>query len=505
VRSFSNIHTSGRVHPAVLLLLVAVAGIAASAIWMKRSDSSAKPSGSAQRALLVHCAASLKAPVEMIAKDYEAKHGVTVRLQFGATQTLLSSIEVSKTGDLFLPADDSYFAAATAKQLVSTTIPMASQTAVLAVAKGNPKGVKSLADLQRADVRVALANPEAAAVGKLTRAALGVPAWEALAKKAALMAATITEAANSIKAGAADAAFVFDSTLAQYPEFEQVTVPELATATAHVGVGLLTCAKDSAEAMRFARFLAASDAGLPVMKKSGFNVVEGDPWAETPELTVYAGSMLRPAIDQTISDFEKREGCHIARVYNGCGILVGQMKAGSKPDAYFACDNEFMNQVQDSFLPRDEISQNELVILVPKGNPRTIADLRDLTKENLRVGIGHEKQCAMGWLTQRTLSESGITDQFMKNVKVQVPAGDMLVNMMLAGSLDAAVVYLSNAVGSGDKLDAVRIQGIKCSVATQPFAIAKGSPHKQLMSRLHEVLRSAASQEKFKTEGFQWK
>ena len=40
----------------------------------------------------------------------------------------------------------------------------------------------------------------------------------------------------------------------------------------------------------------------------------------------------------------------------------------------------------------------------------------------------------MGWLTQRTLNETGITDQFMKNVKVQVPAGDMLVNMMLAGS-----------------------------------------------------------------------
>lgn len=498
-------HTSGRVHPALLLVIVALVGIAGSFVWMKRGDAPAKLSGSAQPGLLVHCAASLKAPVEAIARDYEAKHGISVRVQFGASQTLLAGIEVSKTGDLYLPADDSYFGPAKEKKLVSTTIPMASQTAVLAVAKGNARGVKSITDLQKPEVRLAITNPEAVAVGKLTRTALGNATWDALARKAVLTAATITEAANAIKAGAADAAFVFDSTLSQYPEFEQVTCPELEKATARVGVGLLTCASDSAAAMRFARYLASGDAGLPVFKKSGFNVVEGDPWTETPELLLYAGSMLRPAIDQTVTDFEKREGCKVTRVYNGCGILVGQMKAGSKPDAYFACDNEFMNQVQDWFQPRDEISQNELVILVQKGNPHQIADLKDLTKEGLRVGIGHEKQCAMGWITQRTFTESGITEKVMKNVKVQVPAGDMLVNNMLAGSLDAAVVYISNAVGAGDKLDAVRIQGIKCSVATQPFAIAKDSPHKQLMGRLHEVLRSAESKDRFANEGFQWK
>ena len=75
---------------------------------------------------------------------------------------------------------------------------------------------------------------------------------------------------------------------------------------------------------------------------------------------------------------------------------------------------------------------------------------------------------------------------------------------MLAGSLDAAVVYISNAVGAGDKLDAVAIQGIQCAIATQPFAIKKGTPYKQLLERLHAVLRSAESEERFKNEGFEW-
>jgi ABC-type molybdate transport system substrate-binding protein len=177
--------------------------------------------------------------------------------------------------------------------------------------------------------------------------------------------------------------------------------------------------------------LSSSDKGLKHYHEFGFQPVSGDAWSEEPEITLYAGSMLRPAIEATITNFERREGIRVTRVYNGCGILVAQMKAGQVPDAYFACDSEFMNQVRALFPDSQEISQNELVILVKKGNPLKIHSLRDLTKPGLRVGIGHEKQCAMGWITQRTFTESGIKAEVMNNVVVQTPTGDMLVNQML--------------------------------------------------------------------------
>jgi ABC-type molybdate transport system substrate-binding protein len=144
------------------------------------------------------------------------------------------------------------------------------------------------------------------------------------------------------------------------------------------------------------------------------------------------------------------------------------------------------------------------VILVKKGNPHNIRSLKDLTKEGLRVGIGHEKQCAMGWLTQRTFAEGGVKTEIMKNVAVQTPTGDMLVNQMRSGSLDAAVAYLSNAAGSADFLDAIRIHGIPCSVATQPYAVAKDSQHKQLAARLLAAIRAEESRQRFTSEGFRW-
>jgi len=195
----------------------------------------------------------------------------------------------------------------------------------------------------------------------------------------------------------------------------------------------------------------------------------------------------------------------VATVYNGCGILVAQMKAGQVPDAYFACDTEFMKQVPDLFPESVDVSQNELVILVQKGNPQEIGSLRDLTKKGLKVGIGHEKQCAMGWLTQNTFREGGVQQEVMENVTVQTPTGDMLVNQMRTGSLDAAVVYLSNAAGSGELLDAVRIDGLPCAIATQPYAIKPDSPNAATAARLFRQICSTQSQADFAAEGFSWK
>jgi molybdate transport system substrate-binding protein len=359
--------------------------------------------------------------------------------------------------------------------------------------------------LVKEGIRIAQASPEGAAIGKLTKQVLTESGdWDELHARTTVYKTTVNEVANDIKVGAVDAGIVFDAVLHDYPSLEAVAIPELAAVKAQIAVALLNSSRHPRQALHVARYLAANDKGLVKYREFGFQPVAGDAWSEQPEITLYAGSMLRPAIEETITAFEKREGVRVTRIYNGCGILVAQMKAGEVPDAYFACDSEFMNQVQPLFVNPLNVSQNQLVILVKKGNPLGIGSLKDLARPNIRVGVGHEKQCAMGWLTQRTFDESGYKAELMKNVVVQTPTGDMLVNQMRSGSLDAAVAYLSNAAGSADFLDAIKIQGIPCSVATQPFAVAKESAHKHLVERLLVAIRAENSKQRFTSEGFQW-
>jgi ABC-type molybdate transport system substrate-binding protein len=170
---------------------------------------------------------------------------------------------------------------------------------------------------------------------------------------------------------------------------------------------------------------------------------------------------------------------------------------------YFACDQSFMTEVTDLFLDAVAVSTNQLVILVHKGNVHGIKSLRDLGKPGLKIGVGHEKQCALGVLTQKTLEEGKLKDPVMKNVQVQLPTGDMLVNQLRVKALDAIIAYVSNATGFHNELEAIAID-IPCAVAVQPIAVGKHSKYPQLAGRLLATIRSQESRAQFLANGFQW-
>ena len=456
--------------------------------------------------LVLFCAASNRAVIESIRIQYEKEFHRSIQIQYGASQTLLASIEVSGTGDLFLPADDSFIELGNRKGLLSEVLPLATMRGVVAVQRGNPKGIHSFSDLLRSEIRMVQASPDASAIGKRTRMALTESKhWGRLESATLAFRTTVTDVANDLMVDSADAGIVFDAVLTTYPNLESIDLPELNTVESKISIAVISSSKRPQAALHFARYVAARDRGLKQYAAHGFRIFSGDIWSDVPELSIFSGSMLRPAIEETLVAFEQREGVRVSRVYNGCGILVAQMKAGQHPDAYFACDREFMNQVPDIFSKPIDVSINELVILVAKGNPLGIQSLSDLAKHNLRVGVGHEKQCAMGWLTQNTLRESGMQDVIMENVTVQTATGDMLVNQLRTGSLDAAIAYLSNAAGSSGFLDTIKIQGFASAVATQPFAVADGSPNKLLAERLFQKLCSQDSKEIFQAAGFRWK
>ena len=117
-----------------------------------------------------------------------------------------------------------------------------------------------------------------------------------------------------------------------------------------------------------------------------------------------------------LDEFELREGVKIIRHYNGCGILVGEMKANpTRPDAYFACDLSFMDQVKYLFARPLDISANQLVILVARHNPKDIRTLAELGRAGLRIGLGRQDQSALGatkdLLNRASLLRRGIQER----------------------------------------------------------------------------------------------
>jgi ABC-type molybdate transport system substrate-binding protein len=352
---------------------------------------------------------------------------------------------------------------------------------------------------------MASANPDAAAIGRLTQRALETSGhWRHLQPRIKVLKPTVNDVANDVKLGTVDAGIVWDATVNQYPELTAVSVPELQGAVAEVGVGVLSFSEQPAAALRFARFLGSREFGLPVFQKNGFVAATGDSWTEQPQVVLYSGGVNRVAIEETLREFEAREGVTVNRVYNGCGILTAQIRSGQRPDAYFACDVSFMTNVASHFLRPTELSQTRMVILTRPGNSKSIRSLADLAQPGLALGIANEQQSALGALTVRLLRAEGLLDRVMPNVRVQTPTADLLVNQLRAGALDAALVYAANASQVKGTLDVIELAQ-DSAWAIQPYAIGRDSLHPRLMERLLEHLRSPNSRARFEQSGFRWR
>jgi len=460
--------------------------------------------------VFMYCAAGMRVPIGEITAQYASQSfGQLIQLQYGGSNTLLNQLEIAGVGDLYLAADESYMELAIEKGLVQETIPVASIRPVIAVRSGNPKNIRTADDLLREDVRVALGNPEAAAVGKKTRQLMKASGrWEKLSKHAIVYMPTVNEIANAVKVGSVDAGIVWDAIVAQYDELEAVRLLELDGGAAHITIGVLSSSEQPTTALRFARYLTARDKGLKVFRQHGYEAVEGDIWELQPSLTLYSGGVNRVAIEGTIEQFQRREDVQIDVVYNGCGVLCAQMKAlrqgdrhGVFPDVYFACDVSFMDQVSDLFPDPINVSETDMVIITAPKNPHGIVTLQDLGAPGIKLGVANPDESALGALTRRLWRELGIGDDLQANVSTQTPTADMLVHAVKLRSLDAAIVYRANVSKVTSGVQVIDIDH-PLALAVQPYAAARDTVHRHTVDRLMSAIRRSRTD--FEAAGFRY-
>jgi molybdenum ABC transporter molybdate-binding protein len=469
---------------------------------------------SAETPLQVFCAANLKKPVEAAARQFQDELGVEVQLQFGGSGTLVSQLRVAKQGDLFIASDEGSLQDARRFELVREVLPLAKQHPVIAVTAGNPKKIATLEDLLQPGLKVALANPEATSIGRITKTLLSkIPRgdktfWDLLAAHVTVMKPTVTEIAADLSLGTVDAAITFDSTLGQFPKLQGVEVSPLGEHVETASAGVLAFSKHPGRALQFARYLNAPEKGGAIFKSNGFTPAGGDAWAVRPELILYSGGVNRPAIEPLLQQFADREGIELTTVFNGCGILCATMKTMGNasnprfPDVYYACDLCFVPPVAEHFRESVLLTQTSIGIALPPGNPGAVKTLSDLARPGLRLGLCNAQQSTLGFMTQGILKDSGLLEAVRKNVAVEVPTADFLVNQLRAGGLDAVIVYQVNTRSSSAPLEFIPIQHPGAQ-AVQPFAVRDDSAHRLLGLRLLAFLKSHRAS--FEQAGFAWR
>lgn len=527
-----HLSRDGEINPVLLLLVLA--GVAAT-ILIAFLPGASKQDKSATRTLSMLVAAGLRTSVEQILQEYEQEFGVRVKVQYGGSNMLLNQLKVNKFDqpDLYLAADAFFTDQAVAQGLATEVIPIAYQEPVIAFRTDRPLSVTKWTDLLEKELRWSIADPDQAAIGKSVRDMLSrVPLkdsempsdlWQQLESqttRSGVFKPTVNEVANDIKIGAVDAGFVWSSTVAS-PEYKTelsfITLSQLEETSRLnelgdlISIAVLNSSPGPTSALRLARYISAQDRGLAVFESFGMKPVDGDIWVLKPEVTFFCGAVNRRAIEPVIDEFQKREGVIVNTVFDGCGILTGRMgtidqqkQTAGFPDVYMACDRYYLDNVQQWFQEDINVSQTEIVLVVPKGSDQ-VKSLEDIVKPGVRVSVGEPDQCTIGALTRRLLQQSDLYDRLKEKqaqpgeVVVEKSSSALIVPDVVTGHVDVAIAYRNDVQDHGDKVDVIKIDS-SLTRAIQPLSIAKNSQHKNLVRRLYRQVEKA--EKSFESVGF---
>jgi len=254
----------------IVCLLVAAGCTSTSSSATGSSQSAAVTTAAAsQGSILVYAGAGLKAPLDEIGPLFTEKTGIAVQYNYGGAGTLVSQMNLTKKGDVFMPGSTVEFKTAKSQGLVNQSTLVAYHVPVIAVQKGNPKNITTLADFARPGLKVALGDANATAIGKAGAkmfAALNISA--AVEKNVVSRTPTINELTVIMQTGQADAAVL---TLDQYDAktMDMITIPLSQNVVLITPIGATTFSQNTDAANQFVRFVASDD-GKAIFAKHGF-------------------------------------------------------------------------------------------------------------------------------------------------------------------------------------------------------------------------------------------
>jgi len=251
---------AGRLGAALALVLVALVALVAC------GGGSSAPGGA--RPITVFAASSLTEAFDEIGKRFEeTAGGARVTFNYGASSTLVVQVGAGAPADVLATADEATMGQAVAVGTVEAPAVFARNRLAILVARGNPKGIRTLADLARPGLVVVLCAAEVPC-GRSGQQALDKAGVEVTPRS---LEANVKAVQSRVTLGEADAGIVYATDVqAAGDTAEGVSIPENHNVVAAYPIATVKSSRNKAVAAAFVEYVR-SDAGRAILAMAGFS------------------------------------------------------------------------------------------------------------------------------------------------------------------------------------------------------------------------------------------
>jgi len=229
-----------------------------------------------QSKLSVFAAAGAKPALDKIGQKFEEKYGTTVEISYGGGGEVLNQMILSHSGDIYVAPEQSYMETAAEKQAIypETIESIAYMIPVIAVRKGNPQNILTLADLASPGIQVAVTRPETTLLGKyapeiFSKAGLA----EAIGKNIVTEAVRPDSLLTMLVMGQVNAGIIWHFYQLQAPDKIEIIylAPEQLTGIGEMQIAVSSYSQNKKIAQQFIDFITSAN-GQEVFKNLGYLV-----------------------------------------------------------------------------------------------------------------------------------------------------------------------------------------------------------------------------------------
>ncbi|MFG3051951.1 molybdate ABC transporter substrate-binding protein [Kitasatospora sp. NPDC048239] len=232
----------------------------------------------------------------------------------------------------------------------------------------------------------------------------------------------------------------------------------------------------------------------------------GSPSAASPKasgtITVFAAASLKESFTDLGKKFEAANpGTSVKFNFGGSSALASSINSGAPADVFAAASPATMKTVTDAGGASGEpktFVRNTLTIAVPKGNPKHVASLNDLTAAGVKVALC-AKEVPCGAAAQTALKAAGVN---LTPVTLEQDVKGALTKVEL-GEVDASLVYQTDVKSDAAKIDGVNFPEADKAVNDYPIAALAKAPNKDGAAAFVAYVQSPEARQALTAAGFQ--
>ena len=217
---------------------------------------------------------------------------------------------------------------------------------------------------------------------------------------------------------------------------------------------------------------------------------------------MFAAASLKETFTDLGKKFEAANpGAKVTFNFGGSSALATSINSGAPADVFAAASPATMKTVTDgggaSGAPKTFV-KNTLTIAVPKGNPKHIAGLKDLTGSGVKVALcAKEVPCGAAALT--ALKAAGVD---LTPVTLEQDVKGALTKVEL-GEVDASLVYKTDVRADAAKIGGVDFPEADKAVNDYPIAALAKAPNKDGAAAFVAYIQSPEAKQVLTAAGFQ--